>query len=170
MQAKSKTAAMLKRAELPVEMILSEMRQLHDQLNKRLYEVKSERPVVNSPRDAYNILMPSLENLDHEELWVVSMNTRNRVLYVKKLYEGSMNSSMVRIGEIFRQAIIENAAAIIVAHNHPSGDPQPSPDDTAITRAIVQAGKLLSIDVLDHLVIGTGRFKSMKEAGLGFSY
>ena len=77
--------------------------------------------------------------------------------------------SLVRVGEVFKQAIRQNAASIIVVHNHPSGDPTPSPEDVALTRAIVQAGKLLDIDVLDHLVIAGGKFVSLKEKGLGFS-
>jgi DNA repair protein RadC len=85
-----------------------------------------------------------------------------------KLYQGSVNSSQVRVGEVFRQAVIDNSSGIIVAHNHPSGDNTPSPDDVAVTRAIVQAGKLLDIEVLDHLVISKGHFVSLKERGLGF--
>ena len=88
---------------------------------------------------------------------------------ITKVYQGSLNSSQVRVGELFRSAVRRNAAAIIVIHNHPSGDPTPSPDDVALTRAIVQAGKLLDIDVLDHLVIGRGRWVSLKERGLGFA-
>jgi DNA repair protein RadC len=79
-----------------------------------------------------------------------------------------LNSSQVRVGELFKAAIRRNAASLIVAHNHPSGDPTPSPDDIAVTRAILQAGKLLDIDVLDHLVIAGQRFVSLKERGLGF--
>jgi DNA repair protein RadC len=85
-----------------------------------------------------------------------------------KLYQGSVSASQVRVGEVFRQAIIEQASAIIIAHNHPSGDPTPSPDDVAVTRAIVQAGKLLDIEVLDHIVVSQDRFISLKERGLGF--
>ena len=76
---------------------------------------------------------------------------------------------MIRIGELFRAAIKESAAAFIVAHNHPSGDPSPTPEDVSVTRQIVQAGSLLNIDVLDHIVIGHNRFVSLKERGLGFS-
>ena len=86
-----------------------------------------------------------------------------------ELYRGSVNTSQVRVAEIFRQAIIENAPALVLAHNHPSGDISPSPDDIAVTRAIVEAGKLLDVQVLDHLVIGQGGFASLKERGLGFS-
>ena len=86
-----------------------------------------------------------------------------------EVYHGSLNTSLIRVGELFREAIKVNAAALIVAHNHPSGDPSPSPEDVAVTRALVEAGKLLDIDVLDHLVIGRYRFVSLKERGLGFS-
>jgi DNA repair protein RadC len=88
---------------------------------------------------------------------------------VRTVYKGSLNSSQVRVGELFKSAIRENAASIIIVHNHPSGDPTPSPDDVAVTRSIVQAGKLIDIDVLDHLVVGGYRFISLKERGLGFS-
>ena len=96
------------------------------------------------------------------------LNTRNHVQKIESVYRGSLNTSQVRVGEVFKAAIRVNAAAIIVVHNHPSGDPTPSPDDLAITRAIVEAGKLLDVQVLDHLVIGQGRFISLKERGLGF--
>lgn len=96
------------------------------------------------------------------------LDVRNRVLDIVEVYHGSLNTSQVRVGELFKAAIRRNAAAIIVVHNHPSGDPTPSPDDIAITRAIVQAGKLLDVDVLDHLVIGGGRYISLKERGIGF--
>ncbi|HNE70460.1 MAG TPA: JAB domain-containing protein, partial [Anaerolineales bacterium] len=104
-----------------------------------------------------------------EHLRVLLLDRRNRVLETVEVYKGSVNSSQVRVGELFKDAIRANASAIIVAHNHPSGDPTPSPDDVAVTRAMVQAGKLLDVDVLDHLVIGLGRWVSLKERGLGFS-
>jgi DNA repair protein RadC len=102
-------------------------------------------------------------------LWVACLDTRNRLMCLVALYKGSVNTSQVRVGEIFRQAIIENAMAIVLAHNHPSGISDPSPDDVAVTRAICSAGKLLDIDVLDHLVIGGNRWVSLKERGVGFS-
>jgi DNA repair protein RadC len=106
--------------------------------------------------------------LPQEHLRVVVLDTRNRLISIEKIYVGSLNSSMVRVGELFRPAIQRNAASIIVVHNHPSGDPTPSPEDVTLTKAIVQAGKLLDIEVLDHLIIGQGRFVSLKERGLGF--
>jgi len=100
---------------------------------------------------------------------VILLDTRNRLIKVDQVYKGSVNTSQVRVGELFKEAIRRNATALIVVHNHPSGDPTPSPDDVAVTRAIVQAGKLLDIGVLDHLVIGGRRHISLKERGLGFS-
>ena len=97
------------------------------------------------------------------------LDRRNRVMETAEVYKGSVSSSQIRIGEVFKEAIRKNASALIVIHNHPSGDPTPSPDDVAVTRAIVQAGKLLDVDVLDHLVIGQGRWVSLKERGLGFA-
>lgn len=128
-----------------------------------------ERPAIHSPEDAAALVKYEMQALEQEELRVILLNTRNRVDVVDSVYRGSLNSSQVRVGEIFRKAIRRNAAAIIVVHNHPSGDPTPSPDDVALTRMIVDAGKLLDIEVLDHLVIGAGRHVSMKERGLGFN-
>ncbi len=127
-----------------------------------------ERPQITSPADAAALVQYEMSALEQEELRVFLLDTRNRVLDIRTVYRGSLNSSQVRVGELFRDAIRKNAAAIIVAHNHPSGDPTPSPDDVAVTRAIVEAGKLLDISVLDHLVIGQGRFVSLKERDLGF--
>ena len=106
---------------------LARLRQLHDELNAQLYAHPSERPAIHSPSDAAGILEYFLAGLDHEELWVVNLDTRNRVMQLVQLYKGSVNSSQVRVAEVFRQAIIDNAPAIILAHNHPSGDPSPSP-------------------------------------------
>ncbi len=109
-----------------------------------------------------------MAHLEQEHLKVVCLNTKNHVLKHITVYIGSINSSAVRIGEVFKEALKQNAAAIIIAHNHPSGDPTPSSEDIAVTREIVEAGKLLGVDVLDHLVIGQGRWVSLRERGLGF--
>lgn len=127
-----------------------------------------EKTVVSSPADAAAYVQYSMGALEQEELWVLLLDVRNRIDKVEKLYKGSVSSSQVRVGEIFKAAVRSNAVNIIIVHNHPSGDPTPSPDDVALTRAIVQAGKLLDIEVLDHLVIGRGRWVSLKERGLGF--
>jgi DNA repair protein RadC len=127
-----------------------------------------ERPTIHGPGDAASLVQYEMSGLSHENLWVFNLDTRNRVLNIEKLYVGSINASTVRVAELFRPAIQRNAAAIILVHNHPSGDPSPSPEDIALTRSVVQAGKLLDINLLDHLVIGIGRWVSLKEKGLGF--
>lgn len=139
------------------------------ELGRRMaQESPRELPTIHSPQDAANYVMYEMSALQQEELRVMILDTRNHVLKIEHVYRGSLDSSQVRIAELFRTAVKRMAKAIIVVHNHPSGDPTPSPDDIAITRAIVQAGKLLDIEVLDHLVIGQGRFVSLKERGLGF--
>jgi DNA repair protein RadC len=127
-----------------------------------------ERPRVTSPADAANLLMTEMMFLEQEQLRVILLDTRNRVLSTPTIYVGSLNTSVVRVGELFRAAIRGNAAALIVAHNHPSGDPAPSPEDVKVTRQVVEAGELLDIDVLDHIIIGRQHFVSLKERGLGF--
>jgi DNA repair protein RadC len=127
-----------------------------------------ERPVVKSPADAANLLMMEMGLLEQEHLRTVMLDSKNQVLKVHTVYVGSLNTAVVRVGELFREAIRLNCAALIVAHNHPSGDPTPSAEDVYVTRQIVEAGKLLNIDVLDHLVIGQQRWVSLKERGLGF--
>ncbi|MBV6393150.1 MAG: hypothetical protein KPEEDBHJ_02386 [Anaerolineales bacterium] len=140
------------------------------ELGRRLtIESPEERPAINSPADAAALVQYEMSALEQEHLRVILLDRRNRALEIVEMYKGSVNSSQVRVGELFKEAIRANASAIIVTHNHPSGDPTPSPDDTAVTRAIVQAGKLLDIDVLDHLVIGQGKWVSLKERGLGFA-
>ncbi|WP_299027165.1 DNA repair protein RadC [uncultured Thermanaerothrix sp.] len=128
-----------------------------------------ERPAIHSPADAAALVLYEMSALPQEHLWVILTDTRNRVMHIEKMYRGSLNASTVRVGEVFRAAIQRNAAAILVVHNHPSGDPTPSPEDIALTRALIQAGRLLDVEVLDHLVIGQGRFVSLKERGLAFS-
>jgi DNA repair protein RadC len=129
-----------------------------------------ERPQVKSPGDAANLLMGDMAYFQQEHLRVLILDTRNYVVnnWRNSLYKGTLNSSVVRVAEVFREAIRCNAAAIIIAHNHPSGDPTPSPEDIRVTRQIRQAGELLDIELLDHLVIGAQRHVSMKERGLGF--
>jgi DNA repair protein RadC len=140
------------------------------ELGRRLpLEAPAERPAIHSPKDAAELVSYEMSALEQEHLRVFLLNTRNQVMDIVEVYRGSLNSSQVRVGELFKAAVRRSAAAIIVAHNHPSGDPSPSPDDIAVTRAIVQAGKLLDIEVLDHLIIGQGRFVSLKERGLGFA-
>jgi DNA repair protein RadC len=128
-----------------------------------------QRVQIKSPADAAAFLMARMGLLDQEELWTLNLNTRNQIINVHRVYQGSLNSSMVRIGEVFREALKRNAAAIIVCHNHPSSLVDPSPEDVLVTRQIVEAGKLLDCEVLDHLILGKGTWLSMREKGLGFS-
>jgi DNA repair protein RadC len=106
--------------------------------------------------------------LEQEHMRVLLLDTKNRVVAAREVYIGSLNTSLIRVGELFKEAVRANSASLIVVHNHPSGDPTPSPEDVAVTKQIVEAGRLLDIDVLDHLVIGQGRWVSLKERGLGF--
>jgi len=127
-----------------------------------------EKAQVNSPADAAALVQYEMQALDHEQLRVILLNRRNEVIKIVMVYKGSVSSSQVRVGELFKDALREQASSIVICHNHPSGDPTPSPDDVAATRAIVQAGKLMDVEILDHIVIGQGRWVSLKERGLGF--
>jgi len=139
------------------------------ELGRRLAATQpQDRPVVRSPTDVANLLLSEMGLLEQEEMRVVLLNTRNQVLAVPQVYKGSVNTSLVRMAELFREAIRQNCPAIILVHNHPSGDPTPSPEDIELTRQAVAAGRLLDIEVLDHLVIGQQRYLSLKERGLGF--
>jgi DNA repair protein RadC len=138
-------------------------------LGMRLSEPSGERSTINSPADAAALVQCEMSLLDQEYLKVILLDTRNHVLDIVEIYHGSVNSSQVHVGELFRPAVQRMAPAIIAAHNHPSGDPTPSPDDVAVTRVIVAAGKLLDIECLDHIIIGGNRFVSLKERGLGFN-
>jgi DNA repair protein RadC len=139
------------------------------ELGRRLtLESPDERPTINSPSDAAALVEFEMSALEQEHLRVFLLDTRNRVLNIVEVYQGSLNSSQIRVGELFRAAIRRNAAGIIVVHNHPSGDPSPSPEDLAVTRALIEAGKLLDINVLDHLIIGHGNWISLKERQLVF--
>ena len=141
------------------------------ELGKRLVTAEAaERPVVRSPREVVNLVQHDMALLEQEELWVLLLNAKNQVLAIRRLYRGTLNASTVRVGELFRAAIRENCASVIVVHNHPSGDPTPSPEDVRVTAEAVKAGQLLDVEVLDHVVIGSGRdrYVSLKERGLGF--
>ena len=127
------------------------------------------KPQIKSPGDAAHLLLGEMSFLQQEQMRVLLLDTKHRVLATPTIYVGSLNTSVIRIGELFREAIKQNCAAVILAHNHPSGDPTPSPEDISVTEQIVKAGKLLDIEVLDHLIIGEQRYLSLRERGLGFS-
>ena len=139
-------------------------------LGRRLSSLRTdENRIVNSPADVAKMLFGEMSFLDREHLRTVLLNTRNEVVGVREIYVGNVNSSMARPAEIFKPAIRENCPAIIVVHNHPSGDPSPSGEDIVVTRQLVQAGEILGIEMLDHIIIGSNeRFVSLKQQGLGF--
>ena len=129
-------------------------------------ERPADRPAISCPQDVYNLLGPEMGALAQEQLRVLLLNTRNQVVGQRIVYQGNVNSSIVRPAEVLRAAVIESAPSIVIAHNHPSGDPTPSPEDVSITRELVQGGKLLGIDLLDHVVIGGTKWVSLKEKKL----
>jgi DNA repair protein RadC len=132
-----------------------------------------EKPEITGPEGVYNLLRARMSRLEREEVRVILLNTKNRVQNVVELSAGSLNSSIVRPAEVFREAIRQQAAALVLVHNHPSGDPTPSAEDVSVTRKIVSVGTELDIEVLDHIIIGqpssTGpAWVSLRERGLGF--
>jgi len=140
------------------------------ELGRRLLLASPEdRFIVRSPADVAQLLIAEMAHLEQEHFRALYLDTRNRLLGSDTLYVGSLNTSHIRVCEVFREAVKRNCAALIVAHNHPSGDPTPSPEDIEVTRQLVAAGNLLGIEVLDHLIVGQQRFVSLRERGLGFS-
>jgi DNA repair protein RadC len=126
-----------------------------------------QRYQVTSPADVAKLMQLEMAHLDQEHLRAICLDTKNRIIKTHTVYRGTLNAAGLRVGEIFKEPIKLNSAAIILCHNHPSGDPAPSPEDVEVTRQVVQAGRLLDVDVLDHLIIGQGRYISLREHGLG---
>lgn len=124
------------------------------------------RPVVNSPQDVANLVMEEMRNLDREHFRVVTLTTKNHVLGISPVSIGSLNSSLVHPRECFKEAIRRNSNAIILLHNHPSGDPTPSREDIEVTKRLAEGGEILGIEVLDHVIIGENRYISLKERGI----
>ncbi len=129
----------------------------------------TERPTIERPSDMIKLLQPHLQDLPQEQVVSVLLDSHNRVIDMETIYIGSLSTTAVRVAEVFRSAIIRNCAGLILAHNHPSGDATPSSEDISFTQALVTAGKVLDIAVLDHLIIGKGEWISMRERNLGFS-
>jgi DNA repair protein RadC len=139
------------------------------ELGRRLLaDWPSGRWTVRSPRDVADRLILQMGRLEREELRIVLLDTKNHVLRVSTVYQGNVSSSLVRVGELFRDAVRLNAASVILCHNHPSGDPTPSPDDLHLTAEALAAGRLLDIDLLDHLVIGHDAYVSLRDRGVAF--
>jgi len=133
-----------------------------------LAERPQARPQVSGPADAARLLLPEMSLLESEQMRVLLLNTKNRLIAAVTLYKGTVSACHVRVAEVFREAVRRNASALILVHNHPSDDPTPSPEDVAITREFVLAGRLLDIGVLDHLVVGGGSYTSLRERGAGW--
>lgn len=136
------------------------------ELGKRVHRKDStERYVIRSPEDAANYLMTDMTFLKQEHFVALFLNVKNEIIHKETIFIGSLNASIVHPRELFREAVKRSAASIICAHNHPSGNPAPSPEDIEVTKRLVAAGDMMGIDVLDHLVIGNHQFISLKEKG-----
>jgi len=136
------------------------------ELGKRISQYRpNERYVIRSPEDGADFIMEEMRNLNQEHFVVLFLNTKNQILHRQTIFIGSLNASIVHPREIFREAVKRSAASIICAHNHPSGDPTPSQEDIHVTRRLVEVGKMIGIEVLDHLIIGDRKFISLKEKG-----
>ncbi len=139
-----------------------------DLASAALAERPQLRPQVTTPADAARLLLPEMGLLESERMCVLLLNTKNRLIAAVTLYNGTVSACHVRVAEMFREAVRRNATSLILVHNHPSADPTPSPEDVAITREAVLAGRLLDIDVLDHLVVGGDTYTSLRERGAGW--
>jgi DNA repair protein RadC len=137
------------------------------ELGKRMSrEAALERPRIHGPRDVYDICAPAMLDARQEEFRVLLLNTQHAVVRELVVTRGTLDASVVHPREVFRAAIVESAAAVVLVHNHPSGDPTPSREDREVTEQLAAAGQLIGIPVLDHVVIGDGRYVSFVEAGL----
>ncbi|HEX9067858.1 MAG TPA: DNA repair protein RadC [Ktedonobacterales bacterium] len=128
----------------------------------------ASRRQITRPGDVAEMLMVEMGYLPQEQLRVICLDTKNNVIATQTVYQGTVNSSVVRAAEVFRPAVSRNCPSIIVVHNHPSGDPTPSPEDIRTTEQLRRAGEVLDVELLDHIVLGHQRFVSLKERGLGF--
>lgn len=136
------------------------------ELGRRLASKEGEqRFTIRSPEDAANFLMQDMTSLQQEHFVCLFLNVKNQILHKKTIFVGSLNASIVHPREIFREAVKRSAASIICAHNHPSGVPTPSPEDIDVTTRLYEAGKIVGVDLLDHVIIGDHQFISMKEKG-----
>jgi DNA repair protein RadC len=139
------------------------------ELGKRMLHEQPERRIVRAAEDVFRMLFADMALLEQEELRVILLSTRNEVIAMRDVYRGNVSSAVVRIGEVFRDAVREGCPNIIAVHNHPSGDPSPSAEDAALTKQLVEAGRLLGIEVLDHVVIARSGFVSLKDRKMGFA-
>lgn len=139
------------------------------EVGRRLATVEPDaRVVISSPEDAYNIVSGEMAHLEQEHLRVILLNTKNQVMAVAEVSRGTVNSTLVRPAEVFREAVRRTCPALIIVHNHPSGDTTPSEEDASMTHRLVAAGKQLDIEVVDHIIVGRGRYASLRERRVGF--
>ncbi|HHV35484.1 MAG TPA: DNA repair protein RadC [Syntrophomonadaceae bacterium] len=137
------------------------------ELGKRLACLEPDlKPAIHTPEEAGFLVMEEMCYLDREHFRVMLLNTKNRVLGIETVSIGSLNASLVHPREVFKRAIQRSAASVILVHNHPSGDPSPSPEDVEITQRLCEAGRIIGIEILDHIIIGDHVFASLREKGL----
>jgi DNA repair protein RadC len=137
------------------------------ELGKRLAQLgDGVKPIIHTPADVARLVMPDLRNEAQEHFKILMLDSKNQVLRSPTITVGIVNSSLIHPREVFRPALIHPCVSIILAHNHPSGDPTPSREDLDVTKQLVAAGKVLGIDVLDHIIVGDQRFVSLKERNL----
>lgn len=136
------------------------------QIGQRFSRKPLRKVDVSNPRDVYEYLSPRMEHLKHEQFQVILLNAKNQVIDVESISEGTLTSSLVHPREVFKPAIRRSAFAILLAHNHPSGDPTPSREDLHITERLVEAGELIGIRIIDHVIIGHGRYVSLRRNGI----
>lgn len=125
-----------------------------------------EPTIIRRPEDTLPVLEAELSEIGYEKFIALALNTKNHVTAVLPVSSGSLNASIVHPRELFQRAILANCASLILAHNHPSGDPTPSPEDVSLTRKLIDAGLLIDIPILDHVILGYGKYSSFKEMGL----
>lgn len=136
------------------------------ELGRRVVRFRKEEPYpIRSPKDAAHLLMDEMRSLDREEFRVLLLDAKNRVIGVEVVSIGTLTASLIHPREGLKAAIVRSAASIILVHNHPTGVPTPSREDIEITERFVEAGRVIGIDVLDHVIIGDGRFESLREMG-----
>lgn len=137
------------------------------ELGRRMASTLREEGVqIGSPQDVANFLMEEMRYYHKEYFKIILLNTKNKIISIEDISVGSLNSSIVHPREIFNPAVKKSAAALILVHNHPSGDTQPSNEDMEVTKRLIEAGKVLGINILDHIIVGEGRYLSFKERGL----
>lgn len=152
--------------------LLSQLRLLVAEA-QRIYDARPARHPdepfrIQSPADVHRLFGRRLESLEQEQVHTLSLNARHGVIRSHLIYQGTMKAVPIRLAEIFRPSIVDNAAGLIMVHNHPSGDPEPSREDVRLTQSAVEAGRLLDVELVDHVVIALRGFVSLRERGMGF--